>query len=328
MRPSLRKDKGEKGKGVKGKRTSNAFPASPVVLTTAFLQRWPLPQPDEAGDKEERGRVLVVGGAREMPGAVMLAATAALRAGAGKLRIATGRSIAQAVGVAIPEARVFSLPETKQGAIAASAAKPLAEYASKVQAVLIGPGMVDEKAVTKIMESLLPRLADVTVVLDAACLSCFASAPDWLHDSKVKTILTPHAGEMARMLKMDAAAVRRDALSVAVRAAREFRVVIALKGAETFIVAPDGEEAYANRAGNVGLATSGSGDTLSGIIAGLAARGADPLRAAAWGVYLHAKAGDRLARRMGKLGFLARELLDEIPQLMSEFDGRKKRGAI
>jgi ADP-dependent NAD(P)H-hydrate dehydratase len=310
----------------KGKKSKTLHP-TPNTLLPALLRRWPLPQPDEAGDKEERGRVLVVGGAREMPGAVMLAATAALRAGAGKLRIATCSSIAQAVAVAIPEARVFSLPETKQGAIAASSAKSLAQYASEVQAVLIGPGMVDEKAVMKIMESLLPRLADVTVVLDAACLSCFASAPDWLHESKVKAILTPHAGEMARMLKMDAAAVRRDALSVAARAAREFRAVITLKGAETFIVAPDGE-AYANRAGNVGLATSGSGDTLSGIIAGLAARGADPLRAAAWGVYLHAKAGDKLARRMGKLGFLARELLDEIPQLMSEFDGRKKRGAI
>jgi NAD(P)H-hydrate repair Nnr-like enzyme with NAD(P)H-hydrate dehydratase domain len=81
---------------------------------------------------------------------------------------------------------------------------------------------------------------------------------------------------------------------------------------------------YCNRAGNVGLATSGSGDTLSGIIAGLAARGAQPLQAAAWGVYLHARAGDRLARRMGRLGFLARELLAEVPALMSELDGRKK----
>jgi NAD(P)H-hydrate repair Nnr-like enzyme with NAD(P)H-hydrate dehydratase domain len=100
--------------------------------------------------------------------------------------------------------------------------------------------------------------------------------------------------------------------------------VIALKGRETFIAAPTGKT-YSNRAGNVGLATSGSGDTLSGIIAGLAARGAEPLQAAVWGVYLHARAGDRLARRMGRLGFLARELLAEIPALMSELDGRKKR---
>ncbi|HEY0546226.1 MAG TPA: NAD(P)H-hydrate dehydratase [Pyrinomonadaceae bacterium] len=288
------------------------------------MRRWPLPQPDADGDKEDRGRVLVIGGASELPGAVILAATAALRAGAGKLQIATCRSIAQAVAVAVPEARVFALAETKHGAIAASAASQIAEHAKEAQAVLIGPGMVDEKAVTGLMKSVLPHLKDTTVVLDATALSCFAGAPDFLSRSKVNAILTPHAGEMAGMLKIDKSEVARDPLSIARDAAVELHAVIALKGRETYVIAPDGE-AYVNRAGNVGLATSGSGDTLSGIIAGLSARGADSLRAAAWGVYLHARAGDRLAKRMGRLGFLARELLDEIPALMSELDKQKKR---
>lgn len=306
------------------KKKSKTQHSTPNTLHPALLRRWPLPQPDEEADKEARGRVLIVGGAREMPGAVMLAATAALRAGAGKLRIATCRSIAQAVGVAIPEARVFSLPETKEGAIAASAASALAKYASEVQAVLIGPGMIDEGAVTRLMKSLLPRLKEVTVVIDAAALACFSSAPERLRKSQVETILTPHAGEMARMLNMDAASVRSNPFATAESAARDLRAVIALKGAETYIVSPGGES-YVNRAaGNVGLATSGSGDTLSGIIAGLAARGADPLRAAAWGVYLHARAGDRLAARLGRLGFLARELLDEIPPLMAGLSARRQ----
>lgn len=310
-------------KSKKKKPTPHTPHPTPSVLTPRLMRRWPLPQPDEDGDKEERGRVLVIGGACEMPGAVMLAATAALRAGAGKLQIGTCRSIAQAVAVAVPEARVFALPETKQGGIAASAASLLAEHASESQSVLIGPGMIGDVAVTRLMESLLPRLKDMTVVLDAAALACFSSAPDFLSNTEVEAILTPHAGEMASMLKIDKAEVTRDALAVARRAAALFGAVVALKGRETFIVAPDGK-AYSNRAGNVGLATSGSGDTLSGIIAGLAARGTDPLRAAAWGVYLHAKAGDRLARRMGRLGFLARELLDEIPALMHELSGRGK----
>ncbi|MBC7910821.1 MAG: NAD(P)H-hydrate dehydratase [Pyrinomonadaceae bacterium] len=305
------------------KSTPYTLPPTPSLLSPRLLRGWPLPQPDEEADKDERGRVLVVGGALEMPGAVMLAATAALRAGAGKLQIATCRSIAQAVAVAIPEARVFALPETKKGGIAASAASLIAEHANKAQAVLIGPGMVDEGAVMRLMKGLLPRLKDATIVLDAGALSCFSEAPDWLHKSEVKMILTPHAGEMAGMLNVDVESLRRDPLAIARRAASEFKAVIALKGRETFIVAPDGE-AYCNRAGNVGLATSGSGDTLSGIIAGLAARGADPLRAAAWGVHLHARAGDRLAKRVGRLGFLARELLAEIPSLMSGFDKRKK----
>jgi ADP-dependent NAD(P)H-hydrate dehydratase len=304
-------------KSRKKKTTPYTLRPTSSVLTPKLMRRWPLPQPDAGGDKESRGRVLVIGGATEMPGAVMLAATAALRAGAGKLQIATCRSIAQAVAVAVPEARVFALAETKQGAIAASAASQIAEHAKEVQAVLIGPGMIDEKAVTGLMKSLLPHLKDVTVILDATALSCFAGAPDFLSRSKVNAVLTPHAGEMASMLKIDKSEVERESLAIARGAAAELHAVIALKGRETYIVAPDGE-AYSNRAGNVGLATSGSGDTLSGIIAGLAARGADPLRAAAWGVYLHARAGDRLAKRMGRLGFLARELLDEIPALMHE----------
>ena len=151
--------------------------------------------------------MLVVGGALEMPGALILSATAALRAGAGKLQIATCRSISQAVAVAIPEARVYALPETKRGAIAASAASQLAELSAEVQAVLIGPGMIDEAAVARLMRSLLPHLKGMTVVLDAAALTCFSSPPDF--SSKHEAILTPHAGEMAGMLKIDKAEVTR-----------------------------------------------------------------------------------------------------------------------
>jgi hydroxyethylthiazole kinase-like uncharacterized protein yjeF len=289
-------------------------------LTAALLHDWPLPQPDEAGDKEDRGRVLVVGGAPEMPGAVILAATAALRAGAGKLQIATCRSIAQAVAVAVPEARVIALPETKAGAIAPSAAAKILEHASRAQTVLIGPGMVGEEAIARLLKNLLPEMEDAPpLLLDAGALVCVEGDEQCLHALKGEVVLTPHAGEMAKMLGREKEDVSRDPLGTARRAASDLRAVIAFKGRETFIVAPDGL-AYCNRTGNVGLATSGSGDTLSGIIAGLAARGASPLQATAWGVYLHGRAGDRLARRMGRLGFLARELLAEVPALMSELE--------
>jgi hydroxyethylthiazole kinase-like uncharacterized protein yjeF len=283
------------------------------------LHGWPLPQPDEDGDKEDRGRVLVVGGAPEMPGAVILAANAALRAGAGKLQIATCRSVAQAVAVAVPEARVLALPETKAGAIAASASDRIIEYANEAQAVLVGPGMVDESAILRLLKRLLPDIVGPTLILDAGALACVEGNDQCLHGFDGKVVLTPHAGEMASMRAKEKDEVTRDPLRAARRAARALRAVIALKGRETFIVAPGGE-AYCNRSGNVGLATSGSGDTLSGIIAGLAARGAEPLQAATWGVYLHGRAGDRLARRMGQLGFLARELLAEVPTLMSELE--------
>lgn len=288
------------------------------------MRAWALPQPDEAGDKEARGRVLVIGGAPEMPGAVILAATAALRAGAGKLQIATCRSIAQAIGVAVPEARVFALPETKAGGIAASAVAAIAEHAREAQAVLIGPGMVDEKAIARLLLRLLPRIEGPTVVLDAGALTCLTDKGQCLHSLNGRVVLTPHAGEMAKLTGVDKSEIEAAPDRAARAAARELRAVIALKGRETFIAAPTGTKIYCNHTGNVGLATSGSGDTLAGVVAGLAARGAAPLQAAAWGVYLHGRAGDRLARRMGRLGFLARELLNEIPRLMSEMDGRKK----
>jgi hydroxyethylthiazole kinase-like uncharacterized protein yjeF len=294
-----------------------------LTVTTALLHGWPLPQPHDEDDKEERGRVLVVGGAPELPGAVILAATAALRAGAGKLQIATCRSIAQAIAVAVPEARVIPLPETKAGAIALSAADRIIEHARSAQAVLLGPGMMGQDATVRLLKSILPEVSGVPLVLDAGALVCVERDEECLHPLQGEVVLTPHAGEMSRMLGADKEGVEREASGTAQRAAKQLRAVVALKGARTYISAPTGET-YCNRTGNVGLATSGSGDTLSGIITGLAARGATPVQAAVWGVHLHGRAGDRLARRVGPLGFLARELLAEVPSLMAQLSRAKK----
>jgi hydroxyethylthiazole kinase-like uncharacterized protein yjeF len=257
-----------------------------------------------------------------MPGAVILAATGALRAGAGKLRIATVRGSAPFVASTVPESRVFALEETKSGAISSSAAERIAEEADKVQSVLIGPGMIDSNAVTRLIMKLLPMIERPTVILDAEALSCFAAGPRFLDKVKCRTVLTPHMEEMAGMTGESEAAISEKREETALGAAQRFRAVVVLKGRETLIASPDGEM-YLNRAGNVGLATSGSGDVLSGIITGLSARGSEPLQAAAWGVYLHARAGDRLAERMGRLGYLARELITEIPSLMKEL-GQKE----
>lgn len=322
---NIKERAGNRGRGKTGKSPSSTADTRLLLITPTLLRRLPLPRPDEGGDKEERGRVLVVGGAAEMPGAVILAATAALRAGAGKLQIATVGSVSQAVAAAVPEARVFALPETKAGAIALSAATEIVKRANNVQAVLIGPGMVDERTVARLMEKVLPRIERVTVVLDAAALSCFKDSPRCLFDLTCRIILTPHASEMARLLNTSKATVTRDPLATALKAAKQLRAVVALKGAETFIAAHGTGVSYRNLAGNIGLATSGSGDVLAGIIAGLAARGATPSQAAVWGVYLHARAGEELAKRMGQLGYLARELLAEVPVVMSLLNRGRKR---
>lgn len=294
----------------------SATDAKPIILTPGILRQWPLPIPLD-GSKEERGRVLVVGGAPEIPGAVILAATAALRAGAGKLQIAVVRSIRQLVAAAMPEAMVFALAETKAGSIALSAIAELAERANSADAVLIGPGLADQRATARLMQELLPRIQPPVLVLDAAALTHLAETPQSLHGLNGQVAITPHAGEMAQILGIDKTIVIRDQLKLARQTAEQLQAVVALKGVETFIAAP-GADTYCNQQGNVGLATSGSGDVLAGIITGLAARGASLQQSVVWGVFLHACAGDRLAREIGPLGFLARELAGEVPRLMDE----------
>ncbi|MBY6260523.1 NAD(P)H-hydrate dehydratase [Azospirillum sp. 412522] len=280
----------------------------------------PLPQPDGDGDKETRGRVLVVAGSVPVPGGALLAGIGALRAGAGKLQIATAASIAPHLGLALPEALVAGLPETAEGGIAPESAGALAERASHCDTVLIGPGMMDEAAVADLTAALLNRLDaggdGPRFVLDAGALAGLGRDPAPLHRHEGRLVITPHAGEMAGLLGCSRDQVDADPLGCARQAAERLKAVVALKGSCTRIVAPDGG-IWAYRDGTVGLATSGSGDTLAGIVAGLLARGASPEQAAIWGVYLHGEAGNRLTRRIGPLGFLARELLAEIPAAMA-----------
>jgi len=279
------------------------------------LHAWPLPEPDGDGDKEERGRVLVVAGSAEMPGAAVLAGTAALRAGAGKLVIATPAAIAPWVAAQVPEARVVSLPGFGAGEHASLAAECLAPLAGQAAALLVGPGMQPEAAACALVQALRPRLRGTPLLLDAAAMTVVRSGVPAERRFAGPVLLTPHAGEMAHLLDEPKPALEADAAATAVRAASEWHCTVALKGPVTWIASPDGR-CWRHAGGNVGLATSGSGDVLAGLIAGLVARGAPLEQAAAWGVALHARAGDRLAGRIGPVGYLARELAAEVPALM------------
>ena len=294
-------------------------------LTPALLQDWPLPQPGKDGDKEARGHVLVVAGSAEMPGAAILAATGALRAGAGKLTVATGASVAPQVGVALPEARVIGLGETAGHGFQADSARRLGELAGKADAVLIGPGMQDAAATVELVQALLVRFAGTPLVLDAAAMDVvrprgephlLEETVDWEHFRfATPVLLTPHAGELARLTGAARATIEQDPQHAAATAAGRWQAVLALKGACTVIATPDGA-LWQHQAGHAGLGISGSGDALAGIIAGLAARGAPLVQAAAWGVVLHAAAGEQLALRCGPLGYLAREIAGELPALL------------
>ena len=285
-------------------------------VTEALLRAHPLPRHDNGGSKEARGTVLVVGGSLAVPGGALLAAVGALRAGAGKLQIATCRSVAVNMGIAVPEALVMGLPETEAGGIAPEAAEQLAKRAVRVDTILVGPGMMDPDATAALVAGLLDRLDGQTIVLDAGALHDLRAQQHALRRHSGRVVLTPHAGEMARLLDIERTEVEADPLMAARHTAGLLGCTVVMKGAETHVVTPQGE-AWLFQGGTIGLATSGSGDTLAGVVTGLLARGAPPVWAAIWGVWLHGTAGNRLMQHHGGVGFLARELLAEIPALMA-----------
>lgn len=276
------------------------------ALDTAWMRDHPLPDPGDEG-KHGRGQVLVVGGEAELAGAAMLAGVAALRAGAGKLQVAVAQSAVAVLSVALPEARVLALPRDP----ASSAAELVTQHASRCDALLIGPGMMDDG--DGLAAALLSLEARGPVVVDAGALLAVPDAP-----RQAGLVLTPNAGEMARLLDLKKERVDADPLEAGRQAARRFDAVVVMKGAVTFVIGPDGATArYAG--GGPGLGVSGSGDVLGGLITGLLARGASPFDATAWGVFLHGEGGSRLAAKIGKLGYLAREIADEAPSILSSF---------
>ncbi|WP_309092891.1 NAD(P)H-hydrate dehydratase [Phenylobacterium sp.] len=287
-----------------------------VELTPETLRAWPLPPLPPEADKEDRGRVLVAGGGAQVAGAVLLAAIAALRAGAGKLQVAAPASFATHLALALPEGLVFPLAETPDGELAAEAADVLCEAVRRADALVIGPGLLDSEAAGELALRLMQPNGP-PMVADAAAMPALAQAPERARRHAGRLVLTPHAGEMASLIGRSKEEVQAQPLEAARTLAAELQAVVALKGAETFIVSPDGR-AWRNVGGCPGLATSGSGDVLAGIIGGFLARGAPAAQAACWGSFVHGASGRRLARRIAPLGFLARELLDEIAPATAE----------
>lgn len=284
-----------------------------AALNRAWLRKHPLPDPFATEDKEGRGRVMVVGGSARVPGAVLLAGKAALHAGAGKLHIATAKPVAQALAIALPEAMVSPLPVGARGEI--SGIPPmLAKDIADTDALLIGPGMSPSRTTEALVTRLLRNTHGVCV-LDAGAISArgLSARPDG-----VSCIVTPHAGEMAAATGLDRDEVEAEPLRVARIFAREFGCIVAMKGVPTYIVSA--EIALRFEIAAPGLGTSGSGDVLAGLIAGLLARGTEPFTAIAWGVWLHGQAGLALAKREGPVGYLARDISAMVPALLRSAD--------
>lgn len=283
---------------------------APVPLDSDWLRDHPLPRPDPRADKNERGRVLAIGGSMKVPGGLLLTAEAALRAGAGKVRLATIDSLVLPLGIAMPEAAVLGLGQTDGGELASDAAS-LREDCHRSDAVIAGPAMTCPEAGRALLEDLLDCDFAAPLVLDAAALAPVQR----LRERTGPTLLTPHVGEMALMIGWEAGRIAEHPADAALEAASRFNAVAIIKGATSFIATREGD-LFSYAGGGVGLATGGSGDVLAGLAAGLAARGAPVLDAALWAVWLHGEAGRRCGEQVGPIGFLARELLAHVPQMM------------
>jgi hydroxyethylthiazole kinase-like uncharacterized protein yjeF len=315
--------------------------AEPVTPT--LLRNWPLP--GGGSSKEDRGSVLVIGGARKTPGAALLAGLAALRAGAGRLTLGVAESTAIQLALALPESGVVGLAETAAGSVRGNSVAVLAGPLQKAAAVLVGPGLDNEEEAAVLLRELLrlEALANGSegddggssdgqgfpppgMVLDAYALGCLPRMLDELHPWKGRLILTPNIKEAGILLGHEVKDLHSDVPEIAAK----FQAVVTCQGVIAAPGSPESKEGDGGNAGEArlweittgygGLGTSGSGDVLAGAIAGLKARGTTAVQAACWGTHLHAAAGDRLASRLGSLGYLARELADELPPLMMELD--------
>lgn len=281
-------------------------------LDAAWLARHPLPALDYDTDKNRRGRLLIAGGSRTVPGALLLSGEAGYRAGAGKVQLAVPDTTTCALGVLIPEAAVYGLPANSEGELGPEPQK-LADLIERCDALVLGPGTGRDADACALLEAVLARPdSGVALLLDAAFLAVSADYGPALRDWPGALVLTPHPGEMASLMHCEAETA---SAQTALEAAEKFAGTVLLKGPKTWIATP-GEPVLEFIGGGPGMATGGSGDVLAGVIGGLLARGADARTAAAWGVWAHGEAGRKLSRTNAQIGFLARELLPEVPRLL------------
>jgi NAD(P)H-hydrate epimerase len=302
----------------------DAAPIPVSLVTGAWVNRTlPVRPPD--GQKGQFGRVALVAGARGFVGAAILAARGAIRAGAGLVTVGLPASLAAVPAGSLPEAMTRALPETAEGSVAARALDEILEWVSGSSVLAIGPGLTMHQEVCALVRALLPRL-DRPLIADADALNALAGEPERLRAVRAPKVITPHPGEMARLLGCEIAQVQEDRVETARTAAAGFGAVVVLKGARTVVASPDGR-AMIVPAGNAAMATGGMGDVLTGAAAALVASGMPAFEAAACAAYLHGRAGDLAAE--AELGLLAHEVADAIPRsLRAVRDGHSDDGIL
>ncbi|MBO8141705.1 MAG: NAD(P)H-hydrate dehydratase [Firmicutes bacterium] len=290
-----------------------------------FVRKLLPPRPRD-GHKGTFGHVLVVGGSRGMSGAALLAARGAQRVGAGLVTVAGPASLQPVFSQAVMEALTQPLPEDPAGLVAPEASAAVLSLSARTDVLVIGPGLSRTPGAGEMVRRVLDGAGSPAVV-DADALYALGPGGRWLESRSQERplVLTPHPGEMARLLDGSVADVLADPLGIAVSRARAWKAVVVLKGAPTVVADPSGQ-AFINSTGSDALATGGTGDVLAGAIAGLMAQGAAPLAAAVAGVYVHGLAGELAAAQLGPAGVVAGDVVERIPAALARVRGERGRG--
>jgi hydroxyethylthiazole kinase-like uncharacterized protein yjeF len=287
---------------------------APTAATAGLISERVLdlfPRRGRFGSKFDSGVVAIAGGSRGLTGAPTLAALAAARAGAGYVQVAVPQSAQPLLALRLLEQMAHGLPEDDDGAHSAAGVEPFLELAARAGAVALGPGLGRSPGAVEFARDVAARV-EAPLLIDADGLNAHAGRLEDLRRRSAPTLLTPHAGELGRLLERDSAEIGAHRLAAAREAARLSGAVVLLKGDDTIVAAPDGRVAV-NPGATAALATAGTGDVLSGLIGALLAKGLDPFAAAALGALAHARAGRAAAARQGADHTIAGDVIDALP---------------
>lgn len=275
------------------------------------LARALLPERPEDAHKGTFGHVFVVGGARGLTGAVKLAGLAAARSGSGLVTVGVPRPLGDAFAVSLVEVMSYMLKSTESETLSADAVDDALVFAESKDAVVLGPGLSRHPEALAFVQEFVPR-CPAPLVIDADGLNALCGRLDVLERAQAPIVLTPHPGEMARLVDSTVAAVQKDRETVAAEFAQRHGCVVVLKGKGT-VVTEGPDQVYINTTGNSGMATGGTGDVLSGIVGSLLGQGLSAREAAMLGVYTHGLAGDLAAERHTARAMLAGDVIDALP---------------
>jgi hydroxyethylthiazole kinase-like uncharacterized protein yjeF len=281
------------------------------------------PRPIDA-HKGDFGHLLVLAGSPGKTGAAAMICHGAMRTGAGLVTLGIPASLNPILEAKLTEAMTAPLPDAATGYLSADAWDLIRQLAEGKTALALGPGLSTGRQVQELILNLVPQVT-LPMVIDADGITALASRPEVIKRCKNTVILTPHPGEMARLAGLTVQKVQEDRLGVAKGFASAYGCIVVLKGNRTVIATPE-EEVYINQTGNPGMASGGMGDILTGMIGGLVAQGLPPLEAAKWGVFLHGLAGDRAAQQIGEIPLIASDIIDYLPDTLSEVTARANSG--